>query len=63
MYVCIHVCFVSVCMGKGRTGRERGGWETKLKYFSARFFVYNLNFLMKLFEIRIHISILFLFRK
>lgn len=63
MYVCMHVCCVSVCMGKGRTGREGGSREAKLKYFSARFFVYSLNFLMKLFEICIPISILFLFRK
>lgn len=44
MYVCMHVRCVSVCMGKGRTGREGGGRETKVKYFSDRFFVYSLNF-------------------
>lgn len=44
MCVCMHVRCVSVRMGKGRTGRAGGGKETKLKYFSARFFVYSLNF-------------------
>lgn len=41
--LCVLPCVLYVlCMGRGRGG---GGEEEGVKCFSARFFVYNLNFI------------------